>query len=70
LGVVDQVKEFVIPFDDLVSKCREFSLELVASYKVRDKLQELLAMHPARPTLDPHHWTVLDLYRTLVFQKL
>ena len=69
-GLVNNVEEYVVPVTELISKCREFSLELVQTFTVKDKLEEIRALHPARPDLTLADWTVLNLYRCYVFQKL
>lgn len=69
-GLVENVEEYVIPAAELISNCRQFSLEVVATFTVRDKLSQLLSLPVSHPDLSAADWQVLDLYRCYVFQKI
>lgn len=68
-GLVKEVEEFVIPSEELIAKCREFSLQLVATFTVREQLEQIRALRTAQPDLSSPDWQAIDLYRCYVFQK-
>jgi mRNA (guanine-N7-)-methyltransferase len=68
-GLVRDVEEYVVPREDLLQRCAAFSLQLVETFSVREMLPRLMSMHPTKPPLTDHDWTVLDLYRSYAFQR-
>jgi SAM-dependent methyltransferase len=68
-GTVSGVTEFVIPREELMKLCAEYSLKLVHSCRIRDVFPELAKMHPNPDHFNDDDWKVMDLYISYVFQK-
>ena len=69
-GLITKGEEFVIEQDFLVSKCLEFNLKLLDHFSCKQVWKHISPFCRSNLLITDHDWTIIDLYKCFIFQRL